>query len=758
VNRLVQATLSLPRRDFLKISGAALLSSFPLSFDVFAAADEPGPSHLYPYGTHIYREPSLPLAQIHEDLPLLKRLGFTMVKIQESWSADERREGEIDLSRVASVVSDARQNGLLVYFGFTMEQAPAWFWKKFPDARMVLPQGEPLTDPTQYLLPSDGKPGPCWNHSQARAAATRFMTEAVGQISRFDNVLVWNVWQEVLLDFNDNALGLCYCPNTLAAFREWLQTKYANLEALNRAWRTSYGEWVEVEPPRRFPKVPSMIDWRYYMENVYLAEALRFKAQAVRSADPKHRTVMAHASSPRYGGSADWRLARAVDLYGASSYPGWGEMQEPNVSDVERLEHNLAPLRQMLDVALQWDYIRSATVNGAFWTAELQGGRAGGGLRPGRVPDAADIRRWVLGAMAGGARGICFWNHRNEISWDEAYGFGLLGLDSNETARADEAGRVIKAVNRIAPELFSRGACPRADVAILVDEDLRNFVNACGEELSGRFVANVKGIHSALFQEGIPVCFLDAGDLHVVGSQYKVVVHPLPLAMDAAVLDALREYVRDGGVLISGPCPGRFDRFGFGTPGEMPQGAIEVFGAEHEQLISLPVTVSSPKVQLLRVPGENKAALNASYYLQYLKMRDAQPILKYGQEIVGCKHSFGKGAAYLIGTPLGLDVQETGGAENREFLGELLHEHGVAPDRVGQLIRRRRVLDAQEAWFFFNLGRAAITERVPVERFAKATDLFEGPVPLRDRQLEMTVGPLDIACVLMSLDEVRTMG
>ena len=106
-----------------------------------ALANDKSHTTIFPFGAHIFRDPSLPLEQLRRDLPLLKRLGFTMVKIQESWSMDEQREGQIDLSRVTQVVSDARQQYLGVYFGVTMEQAPAWLWRKFPDAQMVYETG-----------------------------------------------------------------------------------------------------------------------------------------------------------------------------------------------------------------------------------------------------------------------------------------------------------------------------------------------------------------------------------------------------------------------------------------------------------------------------------------------------------------------------------------------------------------------------------------------------------------------------------------
>jgi beta-galactosidase GanA len=748
------------RRSFLETCAALATASQLGRAGTSAFAAEAGRT-IFPYGTHVYREPSLPLEQLRADLPLLKRLGFTMIKIQESWSADERTEGEIDLSRVAQVVSDARQNGLLVYFGITMEQAPAWLWKKYPDARMEWESGERLTDPTQYLLPNDGKPGPCWNHPGARAAAIRFI-EAVGkEIGRFENILVWNVWQEVAFDFGINRLGLCYCPNTLSAFRDWLQQKYGSLEALNRVWYITFGDWADIEPPRRFPKVPSMIDWRYFTENVYLAEALRWKADAFRRSDPGQRRILAHTGGPRYGGSSDWRLARAVDVYGSSCYPGWGEFQQPDVSDEQRVRNSKVVWQQVLDNAFKWDYIRSASVKGEFWTAELQGGRASGGIAPGRVPDPGDIRRWVLGALAGGARGICFWNHRSERFWDEAYGFGLMELDGQETPRMAEASRIAAAINAQAADLFASGESPRAPVAIVIDEDLWNFVNSSGDEIKNNFTSNLRGIHQALWQEGVPVDFLDAGDVASARANYKVLIHPFPVALSGEAIEALRNFVRGGGTLVSGPCPGRYDRAGFGVPGEMPRTLAELFGTKHKQIIPLsgrnahPIqsTYTPENVAPLVLEGVNAFAqskVQTTFYLQYLKTTTAEPILKFRDEVVGCSNCFGSGRAVLVGTLPGPAVLESGGGENQAFLARVLASAGVHSDRAGRLLRRRRRWNDRSAWFLFNPEQKTVEESVPVEGNRSARGLLGEPLQIESGNVRVKVGPMDVVCLLLA--------
>src|SRR5579875_1646951 len=184
------------------------------------------------FGTHVYRFPSLPLAELKRDIRTMQRLGFNTIKVQESWSADERRPGEVDFGEIEELLVEAQSAGLKVYLGVTMEQAPAWLWKRYPDAYMVNGLGQPHLDPTQYLLPADGKPGPCWHHPGVREAATRFMATLAARLGRFDNIVVWNVWQEFgFWPAQPGASELaetlyCYCPHTLARFREWLREKY----------------------------------------------------------------------------------------------------------------------------------------------------------------------------------------------------------------------------------------------------------------------------------------------------------------------------------------------------------------------------------------------------------------------------------------------------------------------------------------------------------------------------------------------------
>ncbi len=729
---------------------------------------------LFPFGTHVYREPPLPIEQIRADLPLLKRLGFNMIKIQECWNVDEREAGKITLENVLRVVSDARDNGLYVYFGVTMELAPTWFWQKYPDAYLVYNTGERHFDQLQYVIPADGKPGPCWHHPGAREAATRFLETVGREVGRFDNILAWNVWQEIgFWPTRPGMLGFCYCDNSLREFRSWLGNRYGSVEKLNATWKTGYSSFQEVTPPRVATDLPPYVDFRYFMEDVYISEVLRSRAEVLRRSDPGHRPVFAHSDAATIGSTQQWRYAESLDFFGASCYPAWRPFEAWDAGQssaggaVEADTGHYAELWS--SILLRFDYLRCATPGGKIWAAEFQGGPIVRGLHRRRIPGAADIQRWVLGSLAAGVQGICFWNHRAEIFWREELGFGLLELEGNEiTDRAAEAGRLGKAINRQAA-LFSQGQVPQSEVAILVSEELFQFHQATHSESyfappSEHFAHTVRGIYKALWDHGVSADFLEESELPDRGPGYKVVFLPFPVALNRTLIANLCDYVRQGGVLLSEACPGRMSEYGFATPGEIPPMLRELFGVTHQDV----VIIREPKNGTIWTGPElaygdteeyrdlhgtgafRGQGLMPAYLLQTVNRVTAEAILHDEDKTVGTVHAFGKGSAYLIGTLLGHATISYNDARNGNFLFSILKRHGVFGDSIGKLKRRRRVLGEQAAWFLINTTGSPAEESVPLDGYARVSDLLAGELSATAGRVSIAVGPMSIKCLILA--------
>lgn len=729
------------------------------------------PRQSFPVGTHVYREPYQDQEELLDDLPVLKRLGFTMIKIQESWAIDEPREGVYDFARIERVIERARALDLGIYLGLTMEQAPAWLWATYPDAHLVYASGLPHNDPTQHCLPADGKPGPCWDHPGAREAGARFVAALARRLGRFDNIWAWNTWQEIGFWPNDGGvLGFCYCPHTLARFRDWLRGRYGSLEALNRTWYTAYGAWDEVDPPRRHAAVPSFVDWRYFMDDVYITRALEWKTSALKEHDPGRRPVFSHVASPTIGAGAEWRWARVGDFFGNSNYPAWNPFDRWDDAFEQRASWHTSALHEIWNsVMLRGDYVRSA--NGrdrAFWGAEFQGGPISTHLHIGRTPEAADVRRWMLAGLAAGMTGISFWNHRAERFWSECNGFGLLDPQGDTTERIEEVGRIARAINAD-PAIFALGQPPRAEVALLVNEDLYHFCQGTADDAAHLLSYNLRGHYARLWRLGIPVDFVEAREVAagtLVG--YKAAILCTPLALDAGYLAHLRDFVEQGGTLVSEACPGRFDRYGFCPREQMVDGGEALFGARHQrvQIVREPDGATrwtppergwgeyAPATDLAGTGDFDGVSLRASFYLQTLTPTTGTPILLARDLVAGVANRVGRGAAILLGTFAGLCATAHSHPASDRFVERLLRAAGVQADRCGRLLRRRRTLDAHEAWFLINPGTDAVEESVDVDGFTSVRDLLDdAPITRQGDAVTVTVPAASLSCLILTRKE-----
>ena len=724
---------------------------------------------LFPLGTHIYREPHGDQDALLADLPLLQRAGFNMIKIQDAWSAEEPREGEYDFGRIERLIARAGELGLGVYLGLTMEQAPMWMWQTFPDCRMVYANGQQHNDPIQHALPADGKPGPCWDHPGARAAGERFVTELARRLGRFDNIVAWNTWQEIGFWPNDGGvLGFCYCAHTLARFREWLQFTYVDLEALNRTWVTAYTQWDEVEPPRRSAFNPPVIDWRDFMDNIYISRALDWKTAALRAGDPGGRPVFSHVAHPRVGAGSEWRWAKTGDFFGNSNYPAWGPFHPWDDAAADKDDQHTTEVQEVwAAMMLRGDLTRSATGRGrAFWGAEFQGGPISGHLHMGRTPSAADIRRWMLAGLAAGMHGISFWNHRAEQAWQECNGFGLLDPRGDTTERFEEAGRLGQAVNANW-ELFALGEPPSADVALLVNDDLFHFCEGSDTGASSLLSYNLRGLYARLWRLGIPVDFVDSSEVADGAlDNYRAAFLTTPLALDAAYFAHLAAFVRGGGLLISDACPGRFDKYGFCPRAQMVDGGEDLFGATHHTVrIAREPDGANRWTPSERGWGEFAPAttldgtgdyaghqMGVGFYLQTLTPSIGQPILRAGNDVAGVINRTGEGKAVLLGTFSGLrSTAHVDSAADQLFAELLGREAGIRPDRFGALLRRRRILGDREAWFLINPMHGSVTERINLTGFANVRDLTGETVAGEgnDNTASVTVEPAGIRCLIL---------
>ena len=728
-------------------------------------------ARLFPLGSHLCREPMPPMSELKRDMAILKQRGFNLIKLQEHWAVDEPLEGQYDFSRYQELIAEAARLDMGVYLGLTCEQAPGWLWAKHPGCRMVGRDGLPIAYEAPTTLPADGKPGPCFDHPGARADMIRFIKALVGVLGQYENVVVWNTWQEIAY-WAEGLVGqpVCYCPHTLAAWRQWLQGKYGDLDGLNGAWNHRYGDWAHVQPNRaaRGPNaLPQDMDWGEFMDTVQVARVLRVRAQAIKEADPLKRPVFAHKGGPIIGSGQDWVYARCQDFLGSSAYPAWGPFRawdDGRPEPAKPVGRGDALLAEMWDgLALRYDYIRSCNPRGnPVWAAEFQGGPVSTGFHKGRVPEAGDMRRWMLTAVGSGVTAISFWVTRAEIMAAEANGFSLLDSLGDTTPRLEEASRIGAALNRH-PDLFGQPTWPGAPVAILVNERNYQFCQSMvqgGEHLG----YSTRGWYRLLWDLGIPVDFLEASELDSpYVDDHKAIVMPFPLSLSEEVVARLTAFVERGGHLISEACPGRMDEQAFCHRGEISPGAAALFGVRQQGLTMVREPDGGQRWSPVeRTWGEylEPAALSgcgpmeglsarANVYIETLDPVDSQPCLLYGDQVAGAVRAVGQGQAWLLGTYLGHNGTAYRDADTRAVVRALLARCGVEPLHRGKLLLRKRITPAKEAWLFTNPTEASITEDIPVGGYARVEDLLGQPVVVQEGHLPLTVQGLDVRCLVL---------
>ena len=719
-------------------------------------------------GTHLCRFPMPSTSEMLADMDNLKKHGFNLIKLQTHWAVDEPLEGKYEFERYDTLVQHAKDLGMYVYMGFTLEQAPAWLYSKYPDCRMVGRNGLPVIYETQYTLPADGKPGPCFDHPEAMERQLKYIDAFVKHFSKYENILVWNTWQEIAY-WAEGLIGtdICYCENTQKHFREWLKTKYGSIENLNRCWGANFGNWDQVAPHRQSPIGMAVDkDFGYFMENDYVAQTLKARYQAIKNADPLKRTVFAHKGGVNIGSGQDWTYARCEDFMGSSTYPAWSSFDSWD-DHYQSLEYPPKKYDALYNemwnrLALSFDYLRSANPdNNPVWAAEFQGGPIMSGFQKGRVPSAADMRRWMLTAISSGVSTISFWVTRAEIMAQENNGFSLLDSKGDSTERLSEASKIGLSL-RSHSDLFALPSKPKAKVGIIINEENYQFCKAFyGTER--HLFYSVRGWYHMLWRNGYPVDFVNITDINAKSAeQYSALILPFPLSLSDSMALKLKDYASNGGNLICEGATGRINENSLAVRGEMSPVIAGMAGVEQKSFIMVREPGNGRRwsaeertwgefepVTYLEGIGEFAGTRTlANYYLQTFTCREGTPVFKAGGEVAGCENNVGKGKIWLLGTFIGHNGTAYDTPGTLALVNKFMQLAGLAPQKIGNLLVQKRIHGNKEAWIITNPTEADVSESIDISQMKKPEVLIGDQWEIKNGQAKIRVKSLDIIVVV----------
>lgn len=630
-----------------------------------------------PYGAVYFRKSNPPRDDWERDYSVAQEDGMNFNRHWFMWGAIEVAPGVYDWDDYDRQMDLAVKHGMKTIIAEMIISVPEWAAAVYSHALHVKADGTPLR--TQMGVSSatggfgEGSQGVlCLDCSEVREAAGKFLTELVLRYKDHPATAGYDVWNEC-----NYSPQVCHCKYTNEKFRSWLQKKYGSLEALGQAWhRYSYTSWEQVHSPRQIAPYPECIDWNEFTKHNFY-EHMQWRIDLIRSLDDKN-LIAAHGIAGSINvmasmGADDWLAASKVDVYGFT----WVASRKGS-----------EPWKQWHAV----DLTRAASRGKPFWHAEAQGGPLwlqpqviGRPKEDGRVTEPEDMRVWQMISFAGGARGLLFPRWRPLLDGPLFGAFGPYGMDGSRTDRSAMASAIAQWANAAEQRELLESEPVQGDIGILVVPETQVFDYLLNREGKNELYAQAMwGAYQGFLDQGIQPDWVHIEDI----SKYRVLYWPYPIKLGSANAEALKQWVADGGTLISEGCPAYFGERGKVGAAQPNYGLDAVFGAVEASVQFMP-DIADGLAFAFDVRGNSSAVASAGGSSSQVTGRGfRQSYTPSGGRVLGqyedggiavVENNYAKGKALLVGTFPSIGYYQTHDEANAVFFAKVLDWAGIVP-------------------------------------------------------------------------------
>lgn len=633
------------------------------------------------FGSQYYRAPSPPPADWDTDLGRMAELGFNTVKFWIQWRWNHPEIDRFTFDDIDGLMESAERHGLKVMLNTIVDVAPAWLYRRYPDASMVTLDGRkigPQTQPHRQI----GGLGVCLNHTEAMEHMFAFLQASFERFSDHPALAIWNVasepeltqsMSEMRLYADDHTrMGdmLCYCPRCEFQFKIWLEERYENIEELNHRWNRNYRSFEEVELPKTRNTFNDMIDWRMFFVDV-LGRNVRRRFEVAEAADKGRHPLMCHhvfiQGFPVTSTANDpWNVGKLGDLH------GFTQMDDPMMHDILRScagGHPVISAEMLMLMGYTLDLHAEVT--------------------------ESDVKRHIFTGLAANLKGFVFWQYRPELLGREAPAWGLTRLDGSSTPWLESFAAVGRKLQDHAA--FLHEARPDdARIAILYSPENQVFVwAATGNEKNA--TDSMLGFHRALYERSHIIDFVHVSEVSpALLDRYAVVVLPFPYCLPASALEQLKTWVERGGVIVSEAYTGAWNLEEGHHSTVVPGGGLEaVFGVRQHSVVPPPADAESRvMLETARTIGDLPEGYTADGSLveERLTVEDAEVVAHFddGRPAITIG-KFGKGKAVAFGSFLALPYARGTGDANGRLLAAIIDDVAALPHPTTSSGERVRV-------------------------------------------------------------------
>ena len=483
----------------------------------------------------------IPTEYFERDVITMKKLGMNIIRPFVAWDRIEREEGVYDFGKLDLLFALAARHGMkiLLNLGGTLTSWAAMYppryivRKKGVQELKLAPYAPPQFGPVRSL---------CMDDPYFFERAKIFLDLCAARYCEHPALAAWSLWNEPFYHGDG-----CFCPLTMARFRDFLREKYGNdIAKLNEKWGTEfpvdYLSFDEAEPG-----VSVSFSGGGYGPCVDYLKFNRSRVagwlQVVRDAIDRHNprklpvginvvVTAAYRTAGQHNFPSMLDQNFYADVPGFSAYTFFAMMEE-------------APY--LTAAANAWCRSGGKDPVAGFWAVEGEAGQIS------YLPERHDRaeRGWRTAAnyqlMANGAKMLMFWKFGGRATDTQTDQFNLTGFDGSVTERAEELSKSGKAFLAMRDILADAGVCARAAILLASDTELARICDKSYPE----YVDACHGAFRILNELHIECDIVDERMFRLKKDRYKVIIAPEAIFVGEALAAELKAFVSGGGTLIT---------------------------------------------------------------------------------------------------------------------------------------------------------------------------------------------------------------
>ena len=267
---------------------------------------------------------------IDEDFRLMEKTGCNAFSIGIfAWSTLEPEEGRFEFAWLDDIMDRLAAHGYYAFLATPSGGKPRWMSEKYPEVRRINRAGQ--------REPHGGRHNHCFTSPVFREKVRIINTKLAERYKGHKALAGWHISNEYS--------GACLCHLLPGRVPRWLKTRYASLDALNRAWWTAFWSqtiqsWDQIEPFES-PVDGLNLDWDRFVTH-QTVDFMKHEIVPLRAATPS--LPVTTNMMTMFVGLDYWRFADLCDRISWDAYP--------------RL-HAEDSWRQVTDLSLLHDMYRS---------------------------------------------------------------------------------------------------------------------------------------------------------------------------------------------------------------------------------------------------------------------------------------------------------------------------------------------------------------------------------------------------------------